>query len=191
MRAKDWVRRHFIAGGAKRKKPLHWQSHPSPWFRSAWVHRQRGASCVSTVRGAGESSCQRAVLCGWPICCGNCHDPDTDPSLAGGRTHRHACRHRRTLPADTEHPRPQPLRRQRLRLSQPAPEPPQTPDLGRHRRLALSAAPASWSLHLADIGSHHLRPHTRTMGLVDCRNRLAKTLGGTAIALASLSALFQ
>ena len=42
-----------------------------------------------------------------------------------------------------------PLRVQRLRLPQPAPEPAQAPDLGWHRRLALPAPPASGPFHLA------------------------------------------
>ena len=35
------------------------------------------------------------------------------------------------------------------------------------RRLALSAAPASRPLHLANLEYHHLRRHVRAMGLAD------------------------
>ena len=77
----------------KRRKLLHRRSHSSPWFRSASAHRPLGASFGSTALVAGESNCRWAGLRGWPTCCGTCHDAGTDPSLAGGRTHRHACRH--------------------------------------------------------------------------------------------------
>ena len=131
------------------------------------------------------------TLCGWPIYCGNCHDSLTNPSVAGSRADRHACRHRWSLPADTGYARSQPLRRHCLRLSQPTSEPPQAPSLGRQRRLALPASPASWALHLANIGCPHLRPHASAMDLADRGYRLAKTLGGTAVTLASLSTLCQ
>ena len=88
-----------------------------------------------------------------------------------------------------DHEAPLSVRRQCLGFSKPPPESAQVAGLGWYRRLALSAAPASRPLHLADLECHHLRPHARTMGLADGRHRLAEAVGNLAVTLASLGVL--
>ena len=66
------------------------------------------------------------------------------------------------------------LRRQRLRLPQSTPQSaPEAPDLGWHRCLALPAAPASRSLHLAERRYSRVRPDASAMAMAGERRRLA------------------
>lgn len=78
------------------------------------------------------------------------------------------------------------VRRRRVRLPQPARQPDEAPDLGRHRRVAVPAAPAPRPLRLAAGGHEERHADGATVELAGDGRGLAAAYGAGAGTLASV-----